>query len=223
MPFTLPCHPRDKPISQIYQLDHNQWDTKGFAWAGGFGPLPGGMPFLHPTELKMSNAFWHMNPMPPGVTIDRGARAWPDLLGHGGGSPSFFASERVLNDLRSIDAPIARVTEMPIAEINARALKSKPAPRYFVIETIPGIEVDLIATGFRVDAAGRAILDPPPKPSPWPYRYRASSWNGTDLFAYRHFGPTNGPYTDLFCTERVKELAEREGWTNVRFKPLPAI
>lgn len=148
---------------------------------------------------------------------------WPDILGNGHSPPMFFISERVVESLTKFGVPISRLTEVPVAEINAKVLKSKPAPRYFVIETFPGIEVDLIATGFRVDAAGRAILNPPPKPSPWPYRYRASSWNGTDLFAYRHFGPTDGPYTDLLCTERVKELAEREGWTNVRFKPLPAI
>jgi hypothetical protein len=39
-------------------------------------------------------------------------------------------------------------------------------------------------------------------------------------FDAHHFGPIEGPYTDLFCTDRVKELAEREGWTNVRFDPI---
>jgi hypothetical protein len=35
---------------------------------------------------------------------------------------------------------------MPIAEIKAKALKSKPVPRYFVLETVPGIEVDFAAS-----------------------------------------------------------------------------
>lgn len=115
---------------------------------------------------------------------------------------------------------MGRVTEMPIAEIHAKSLRGKPVPKYYVIETIPGIEVDLLATGFKLDAVGNPVLSPAPDPWPSPYRYRLDSWNGTDLFAYRHFGKIEGPCIDMFCTERVKELAAKDGWTNVRFQPL---
>ena len=148
---------------------------------------------------------------------------WPDFLNNGHSPPMFFVSERVIQSLRSIGAQLGRVSEMPFAEINAKLLKSRPAPKYYVVETTPGIEVDLVATGFKLDAQGKPVLTPSPNPWPSPYRYRLDSWNGTDLFAYRHFGPTDGPYTDLLCTELVKELAEREGWTNVRFKPLEVV
>jgi hypothetical protein len=206
----------------LYRIDDATVDTKGFAWAGGYGPLES-MPFLHPKFMERRLAYWKVNPEPPGLSIDPGGRKWPDFLGNGHSPPMFFVSERVVSDFQNIDVPIARVTEMPIAEINAKALKSKPAPKYFVIETIPGIEVDWEATGFKLDASGNPILNPPPNPWPSPYRYRLKSWNGTDLFAYRHFGPADGPYIDMFCTERVKELAEKEGWTNVRFKPLELV
>jgi hypothetical protein len=95
--------------------------------------------------------------------------------------------------------------------------------RYYVIETIPGIEVDLIATGFPVDASGKAIIKPLPRPLPLPFRYKLDSWNGSDIFDYRAFGPFDGPYTDLFCTERVKEMAEKEGWTNIEFRDLELV
>lgn len=191
----------------------------GMAWAGGYGPIDD-LWFLRPPFLASKLRFWEVNPKPPGIHIDSGGRHWPDILGCGSSPPLFFVSDRVVNSLRAINATMGRVTEMPMAEIKAKALKSKPAPKYYVIETIPCIEVDLVATGFKLDVHGKAIVNPPPKPWPSPYRYRLDTWNGADLFAYRNFGPTEGPYTEMFCTERVKELAEKERWTNVLFEPL---
>lgn len=196
-------------------------NKSGMAWAAGYGPIDD-LWFIHPTSLKSKMQSWKLYPEKPGLHISSGGKHWPDILGCGDSPPGFFISDRVIESLRSIAAPMGRVTEMPIVEINAKALKNKPAPKYYVVETIPGIEVDLEATGFKLDRQGKPILNPPP--NPWPtYRYRLDSWNGEDLFAYRHFGPTDGPYVDMFCTERVKELAEREGWTNVRFKPLELV
>ncbi|QIF05567.1 hypothetical protein [Roseimicrobium sp. ORNL1] len=131
-----------------------------------------------------------------------------------------LVSERVVASLRSIGAPIGRITEMPMAEINAKALKNQPPPKYFVIETIPGIEVDLAATGFKLDAHGKAILNPLPRPWPSTYRYRPESWNGTDLFDVHTISSADVPHTGLYCTERVKELAAKEGWTNTDFTRL---
>lgn len=115
---------------------------------------------------------------------------------------------------------MGRVTEMPIAEIKAKALKSKPAPKYFVVEAIPGIEVDYEATGFKIDAQGRPILNPQPKPWPSLFQYRLDSWNGKDLFGYHHFGSGDSPSLTMLCTERIKQLAEDEKWTNTSFQRL---
>lgn len=168
-------------------------------------------------------AYWRVNPEPPGLSIEPNAKEWPDFLGNGHSPPMFFVSERVVESLRSIGAPMGRVTEIPVAEINAKSLKSKPVPHYYVIETIPGIDVDLKATGFKFDTADKPIFDPFPQPWPPLFRYRLNTWNGSDLFAFRHFGTTDGPYTEMFCSERVKNLAESEGWTNVRFDPLALV
>ena len=197
-------------------------NQRGMAWAGGYGPIDD-LWFLHPTFLDRKKAFWRVAPRKPGLYIDQGGKKWPDILGCGSAPPLFFISERLVLSLQGIGAPLGRITEMPIVEINAKALLSESAPRYFVVETKPGIEVDLVATGFKVDASGKAILNPPPNPWPSRHKYRLDSWNGSDLFAYRHFGPTDGPYLDMFCSERIKELAEREGWTNVRFKPIDVV
>lgn len=207
---------------KFFKVTHNSEEKLGFAWVGSYGPVKD-LWFLHPTFLARKRAFLSINPLPPGLHIDKGGRRWPDFIGCGHSPPSFFISERVVLSLQNIGASFGRVTEMPIAEINAKALKSIPAPRYFVLETFPGIEVDLAATGFKLDASGEAIVDPPPEPWPSRYQYRLDSWNGANLFAYRHLGPTEGPYLELLCTERIKELSEREGWTNLRFVPIGSV
>lgn len=187
------------------------------AWAGGFGPLPEGMPFLHPVQLERAIAFWKINPMLPGLSIDPGGSVWPDFLGHGGvGGISFFVSDRVLYLLRSNNVQVGRTTEMPIAEIKAKRLRHKSPPKYFVVETLPGIEVDYVASEIPTDAMGKSALIPLPKP--WPpqfIRARASSWNGTDLFSYGNWG---GPL-EWVCTEKLKDLVERACLINIEFQP----
>ncbi|MEO6755453.1 MAG: hypothetical protein ABIP85_27090 [Chthoniobacteraceae bacterium] len=196
-------------------------NAPGMAWAGGYGPIED-MWFLLPVFFERKKAFWKINPHEPGLEIDPGGRKWPDILGCGFSPPGLFLSERVVLSLKKFGVPIGRVTEMPMAKIRVKALRNTLAPRYYVIETKPGIEVDFVTSGFEVDAAGKPILDPPPKR--WPtYIYRLDSWNGADLFDYRHFGPTDGPYTGLLCTERIAELAKGEGWSNVEFEPIVVI
>lgn len=204
---------------KLYNLSVGTYRPGGFAAASGYGPIPD-MWFLSPVMLERARAFWQINPRPPGLSIEPNAKSWPDFLSNGGGPPYFFISERIVTSLRSIAAPLGRVTEMPIAEINAKALKNQPPPKYFVMETFPGIEVDLVATGFKLDARGKAILKPLPQPWPPTFHYRPESWNGTDLFDRRSFSGVDGPYTGLYCTERVKELAAQEGWTNTDFTRL---
>jgi hypothetical protein len=200
----------------FYEIGYE--NESGMAWAGGYGPIHD-MWFLLPVVLERRKAFWKINPHKPGLYIDPGGKKWPDILGCGFAPPVFFVSDRVVSSLRRFGVPLGRVTEMPVAQINAKALKGKPVPRYYVIETKPGIEVDFVSSGFKVDAAGKPILDPPPKP--WPrYMYRLDSWNGADLVGYRHFGPIEAPYTTLLCTGRIKQLAEAEEWTNAEFEPI---
>lgn len=194
----------------------------GMAWAGRYGSVDDPW-FIPPTYLRVKKQSWDLFPEAPGLYIDSGGKFWPDILGCGASPPGFFVSDRVVACLSAIGAPMGRVTEMPIAEIESKALKNRAAPKYYVVETVPGIEVDLEATGFKVDAHGMAILNPPPDPWPSPFRYRFDSWNGTDLFTYRNLGPTMIPSTDMCCTERVMQLAEKEGWANVEFRPLELV
>lgn len=148
-----------------------------------------------------------------------GGSKWSDFMAHRGGRPFFFVSERVVESLRRIDAPIHRLTEMPVGKILNNKLRKVPSPRYFVVETVPGIEVDLDASGFEVDEAGNAkrrLFST----SPPPLKYRGDSWNGSDLFDSHPFLGREVRHTDMLCSSRLKELAESEKWTNVGFTNL---
>lgn len=191
-------------------------DSKVFAWAMSYGPLPGGMPYLHPLELEREMAFWHLYPHPPGLRIE-GGRVWPDFLGHGGGSPYLFVSERVVQTLQEMNLPIARLTEMPIAEIQSKHLENKAPPRYFVLESVPGIEVDFAASGIPTDDSGKPFV-PSPLPRPWPpvLRLKAASWNGTDLFRFSNYGNA----FRLIITNKLHEIAQKQKWLNMDAEPI---
>lgn len=162
--------------------------------------------------------FWKVNPSPPGMDIDPGGRHWSHMIGCGLGNPNKFVSEDLINDLNEHAVPILRATEMPIARIMAKMLQTIPAPKYFVLEAIPSIENAWDAMGILLDENNNPILQPRPKPFP-KSKYRLSSWNGLDLFS-RFNGLST---TTLFCTERVKDLAERKNWTNVEFIPIEMV
>jgi hypothetical protein len=204
---------------QFFQIGHAQSQTRGFAWAMGFGPLDGPMPFFSPSRLQQKREFWKVNPRKPGLYIDDDgkANAWPDILGHGGGCPRFFVSDKVVGSLVRERIEIARLTAMPIAEVLCSALEGKPSPGYFVLEAPYAIDVDYTASGVPIDAEGRPVrlLKSPI------WKLKLSSWTGRDLFGWPNIW--KGPDWSLICTERVVELAKRDGWTNCRFDPISAV
>lgn len=189
-----------------------------FPYASGFSPLPE-MPFLESwpdARVKRKRDFWSIcRPSPPGMIVEPGGRSWPDFIGNGDGPPYFFTSDRVLEDLRNEGIEILRSTRMPIAKVEGKAMRKLTPPGYHVVEAAPGITVDWAAMGVptnekdQMDTSGGL-------PSPWPpeeWFVDGSSWNGQDLMSFRNFQY----WTTLVCSERVKQLAERNGWTNCRF------
>lgn len=202
----------------FYKL-YEAGSEKKYAFAGGYGPVEN-LWFLKPAFLASKQAFWNINRQLPGVRIETGGTTWPDILGCGNSPPPFFVSERMIESLIAFGARFGRISEMPIAEIKAKALISKTTPRYFVLETLTGIEVDFAASNIPTNSLGEPILVPLPKPWPALINVRGSSWNGADVFAYSNFGES--PHLEFLCTERVQQLAQREGWTNLRFDSLPA-
>lgn len=158
------------------------------------------MPFidsLAESERKMMEGFWKVNPRPPGMQIDPGGRIWSEFIGMSIGIPRFFVSQKVLDDLSDEGIKPWRITEMPIATIRAKILLRTPPPKYCVLEAAPGISV-----------WGKNI----------PQTFKFDSWNGSDLFSIQEGSPLH-----LFCTERVKHLAEKKGWTNAKFDEIALV
>jgi len=167
---------------------------------------------------------WKVNPTPAGIELSSKGTEWPDALGCGGGPPSAFYSSNVLKGLESAGAKPFRVTLMPVGSIvegkQGKRIQQMPQPDYFVIEAGRGIDVSWEAMGIPTDDEGNAIL----YPKPWPpkvWKVIESSWNGGDLFTWSNF--KKGELTDLLCTEKIKQLAEDEGWTNIKFTPLETV
>lgn len=201
----------------FYRIYITECAPNRYAWAGGYGPIEN-MPFLDYFSddwKKTKLASWKLNKPDPGIRIDRGGYEWSDILGCGGGPPSEFFSERVVNDLREAGLPFLRATEMPVGKIHSQRLKGVTPPKYFVLEAAPGMKIRSESVPIQEQIAARNER-PPRWISPVRTFGNMDTWNGADLFS-----PSHGKsLTGLFCTDSVKELAESKGWTNANFIPI---
>lgn len=201
----------------FYEIESRAVGYTKYPWVAGWGPLEK-MPFFDsfpPGTQKMKEQSWKINSDSPGLYIDPGGRVWSDVMGCGGGPPSFFVSERIINDLQAEGIPMLRATEVPIAQNLSKALKDVPAPKYYVLEADPGISYAYDLMGLDLDQNGKPIID---RTKMFPECiYRLSSWSGADLFGKKAVFDST---IDILCTEKVKDLAERNGWTNIQFKPV---
>jgi hypothetical protein len=208
----------------FYAITYNQFNTRGFAWAEGYsGPLPGKMSFfenMHPMLQEMKLKSWKIDPCKPGIHIDRIGVKWPDILGNGAGHPHFFCSENVLNTFEKNNVPLAGATEMPITVIHSKRLKDVSPPKYYVIEAPFGIELDYAASGVAVDAQGKPVTHIGQKVK---WKLKLSTWSGADLVAQPNRFNEKRPSYMLYCTERIKELAKKDDWKNVKFEPLECV
>lgn len=198
----------------FYRL--SSWAVGGrkYPWACGFGPLAE-MPFLDglPALRERCEKYWEVNPSPPGMVIDPGGKSWSDFIGNGSGGPcSFFVSERVVRDLAEEKIEILRATEMPIARIDAKTLQKIAPPKYFVIEAIPGISFTSESVSVEEQLAALK-RNPLRRISPVRWKCQLAGWSGNDLCS----PALSKVHTTLICTERIKRLGERKGWTNVQF------
>lgn len=203
----------------FYEIKSRAVGYTKYPWVASWGPLED-MPFfetLAPATQKVKMQSWEINCDPPGLSIDPGGNEWADVLGCGGGPPSYFVSERIVNELQQMGVPFLRATEIPIAKNLSKALKDVPAPKYFILEAEPGINYAYDLMGLAVNHSGKPVIDRSKK---FPDSiYRLSSWNGADLFGKRGFYDST---INLLCTDIVKNLAERNKWTNIEFTPVKA-
>lgn len=106
-----------------------------------------------------------------------------------------------------------------IASIKSKRLKSIPHPIYYVIEAERGIDVDFPASGIPLDENGKPMPHLRPKDRTGMATVRLDSWNGKHLVSRRN----SGWPMYFICSEKIKDLAEKKGWTNVKFVEVPII
>lgn len=202
---------------KIYEIE-----SKGhgkFAFASGYNPF-GGMEFMdewHETARRSRVDFWKINPGEPGIEIDECASCWPDVMSCTFAPPSCFYSRKVLESLKSHGISVKRATLIPIGKIVKGKIKAVPPPDYFIIEALPGIQIDYAASGYNVDDCGYPD-EKIPRPTPRPIlQHDPETWTGLDLFcSSNYFGRPR--FLQLLCNERVREIAAKDGWTNVAFQ-----
>jgi hypothetical protein len=204
----------------FYQMGADHIGGRSYPWAAGYGPIRpiermGFFGRLSEPFQEMKRKSWEINKSATGIVIDPGGRVWTDFIGCGAGYPGHFVSERVIRDLEEAGIPILEAQEMPIAKISAKALQKIDPPKYFILEALPGLEIrhEHIPLAVRLAAEKE---DPPRFIKSILTKFNPDSWNGNHLFS-----PAQGTGTlRTLCTERVKELAEAKGWTNVHFRLL---
>lgn len=191
-----------------------------YAWATGYGALPK-MPYLDEIGEDFRSdmlGFWKVNPSAMGMRVDRGGSQWGDCISVSLGWPHECYSETVIRDLQEAGIEIWRTTKMPIAEVLAKRLQNKTPPEYFVVEAHRGIDVDYVASGFPLGPDGRPEMTKRNPAMKGALALSLATWSGKDLFSPRTMATLN-----LHCTEKVKQLAEEKGWTNVKFNEVPVV
>lgn len=201
-------------------------DSK-YAWASGYGPIAHNIddiPFLKDASdafKKKRAEFWERCAERPGISLDPGGKEWPDFLGCGLGTPSFFVSEKVLTDLRNAGVAFLRATEIPLIQPFPKKLRDEPPPAYYVLEGISGLEASWKAMGIPHDNDNRGDFSRG-LPKPWPpaeWKVSLSSWTGLDLVSYKNW---QMPMT-LVCTDKIKDIAKAREWTNIKFRTIVTV
>ena len=198
----------------LYKICDLTWKTKGFAYASGFGPISDSMPFLSPEQLTNLKLMWGLDKRnsKAGFHIaDKGTK-WGDVLAY----PIEIAiSRKILSSITSTNCKITHITRMPIGLIsNKKLIKSAP-PDYFIVQPQCGLEIDWDFMNIALDQKGFPVYDRTKTIAPVA---KLSTWNGHDVFSWSNWG--HNLATTLLCTEKVVQLASKEGWTNVYFEPL---
>lgn len=199
---------------KFYEVLRNSPGGRKFFWAQGCRIPEELLQWMNEETLENYRQFQEINKREEGIYLAKGGKSWPDFMATGDNLPHQFVRKEVVDTMleEGIDG-ILRITPLQIRKIGGKPADSVPYPEYVVLEAEPGIEMDWKQMGVPHDANNKII---PPYPTPWPPKkwiFNLDSWNGKDLFSCHN---RRTPMS-LWCSERVKDLADREGWTNVRF------
>lgn len=187
--------------------------SHGFAYAHNCGPFDGfdRLKSISRALIERKRRIWDESAQTPGLAIDEKGSKWPDVLRCENPPPSDFFSRKVVDSLLRHQIRVKELLPVVIGSILNRKLAAVSLPTYYFIEPMPGISIDYKSSGIEADPAGVPRLVPG---QPVTVHLDPATWSGEDIFMCRNW-PHGGK--GLFCTERVKRLAEEEQWTNVKF------
>ncbi len=146
------------------------------------------------------------------VTVE-GGNAYPDILGCGA-YPLMIVSSRVIASWEQND--IGPFVKFPVgvAAAHETMLRSKDAPQYYRVEIAGDVKVDIPRSGGKISQycarCGQFSIES------FTLKKKAifaGSWDGSPLFRDKRLFPRV-----IFCTETVKQLAEKEKHTNFHFE-----
>jgi len=147
---------------------------------------------------------------PLSAAVEGGWR-YPDVLGSGE-YPLLIVSEAMVEDWVQDGITGYNAYPLTIVRASCAAIRRQTPPQYFHIEVTGRCQLDTEAMGLSVvyNCPKCGYVEKEPAFNT-PFIIRRDSWDGTDLFV-----------SDLskgvtFCTDRVRALAEKRKWTNVRF------
>lgn len=147
-----------------------------------------------------------------GYATVEGGREWPDMLGVGSAGPSKLFSNRVVERLQAIPS---LKNKIEFGQINLLIENSKcnaKPPKYFYLNVACKVPVDINLSHSRIlkqcSACHRILKLDPLRP----FYPDLQQWCGTPIF---EMGYSRG--RALYCSEEIKQLAERDGWTNFEF------
>ena len=192
-----------------------------YPWVGIRGPLIDNgfidrlpMPY-RATELQMLKA----NTCAIGLQLD-GGKTWPDFMGGGGSVPPNYIAARVLDHIAQAQISIYHKTHAPIASVlsGSKRLKMEPAPDYYVVEANAGFVWNWREMGYELNSDGTPNRNIKPIAGKG-FCIDAKSWKGLDLCC------CGDPMwrVNLYCTDKVRDLANEMKWTNVKFEQIRII
>jgi hypothetical protein len=200
-----------EPLQKVYSIQSGC--SRGFAYAYDCGPFDGfgGLNSISPLLIERKKRIWEESGRLPGLAIDDHGNKWPDVLRCENPPPSDFFSRKVVDSLLQHEVRVREVLPVVVGSILNEKLAADPLPTYYFIEPEPGISIDFGASGIELDSAGKPRLK---VGQPVIAHLDPATWSGYDLFMCRNW-PHGGKA--LYCTERIKRIAEDDDWTNVEF------
>jgi hypothetical protein len=208
---------------KIYDIKATGNYGKPWAWASGLMWYEGKMDYWTPgPTLDSFRKYCSVeDEMLPGINIDNVGRLWPDWLGAGGGVPSYYVSQRVIDSLRRAGISYRRAIEMPIGHIASKKLRQIPPPVYYVLEAPAAMTINLVKRKVPgIDCFGRPIGRMIEESH---YVAKADDWPGTELVSIKRLPPKEQDYIFLFATQRIVDLAAEDGWTNFEAKEIEVV